>query len=153
VATPLFELTKKGERFAWTLPRQEAYERLKKALTTVPVLGMPRQEGLLCLDTDASNEGLGAVLSQEQDGEYRVLVYASRSLSSAERSYCTTRKELLAVTYGLKQYRQYLLGRHFVIRTDHAALQTMRRMPEPVGQQARWLDLIEQYDYEIRHRA
>jgi hypothetical protein len=60
---------------------------------------------------------------------------------------------MLAVVYGLKQYRQYLLGRHFVIHTDHSALQSMKRTPEPVGQQARWLDLIEQFDYEIQHRA
>lgn len=99
------------------------------------------------LDTDASNEGLGAVLSQKQDGEIRVLAYASRSLTQPERRYNTTRKELLAVVYGLKQFKQYLLGRHFVLRTDHAALRSWRRTPEPVGQQGRWLDLIEQFTF------
>ena len=62
------------------------------------------------------------------------------------------RKELLAVVYGLKQFRQYLLGRHIVIRTDHAALFWLRRTPEPMPQLARWLTLIEQYDYEVAHR-
>jgi len=68
------------------------------------------------LDTDASDFGLGTVLSQEQDGCERVIAYASRTLNKAERKYETTRKELLAIVYGLKQYKQYLLGRHFVIR-------------------------------------
>ena len=76
---------------------------------------MPRDEGTYILDTDASNVGLGAVLSQEQDGQEVVLAYASRTLSRAERNYDVTRRELLAVVYGLKVYRQYLLGRHFMI--------------------------------------
>ena len=105
------------------------------------------------LDTDASNEGLGVVLSQEQDGEIRVLAYASRTLTQSERLYSTTRQELLAVVYGLKQFKQYLLGRHFVLRTDHTALRSWRRTPEPVGQQGRWLDLIEQFTFTIQHRA
>jgi transposase InsO family protein len=76
-----------------------------------------------------------------------------RVLSSVERNYCTTRKEMLAIVYGLHQHRQYLLGRHIIIRTDHSALQSMKKTPEPVGQQARWLDFIEQFDYEVKHRA
>jgi len=66
-----------------------------------------------------------------------VLAYSSRVLSKAETNYDVTRRELLAVVFGLKTYKQYLLGRHFVIRTDHSALQSLRRTPEPIGQQAR----------------
>jgi len=75
------------------------------------------------------------VLSQEQNGQV-VLAYASKTLSRTQRIYDVTRRELLAVVYGLKTYRQYLLGRHFVIRTDHSALQSLRRTAEPIGQQA-----------------
>jgi len=75
------------------------------------------------------------------------------SLNKAEQRYETTRKELLAVVYGLKQYKQYLLGRHIVIRTDHAALSWLRKTAEPMPQLARWLTLIEQYDYEVVHRG
>jgi len=81
-----------------------------------------------------------------------VIAYASRTLNKAEQRYETTRKELLAVVYGLKQYKQYLLGRHIVIRTDHAALSWLRKTVEPMPQLARWLTLIEQYDYEVVHR-
>ena len=81
-----------------------------------------------------------------------MIAYASRILSKPETKYETTRKELLAIVYGLKQFRQYLLGRHFAIRTDHMALSWLRRTPEPMPQLARWLTFIEQYDYEVLHR-
>ena len=104
------------------------------------------------LDSDASDDALGLVLQQEQNGALKVIAYESRALQPAERIYCTTRKELLAVVYGLKHFRQFLLGRRFVCRTDHAALTSLHRTPEPVGQQARYLDLLEEYDMEIVHR-
>ena len=95
---------------------------------------------------------MGAVLSQQQSGVEKVIAYASRTMTKAEKKYETTRKELLAVVYGLKQFRQYLYGRHFVIRTDHVALSWLRRTPEPMPQLARWLTFIEQFDYEVVHR-
>jgi len=104
------------------------------------------------MDIDASDTGVGAVLSQLQSGVDRVIAYASRTMSVADRKYETTRKKLLAVVYGLKQFRQYLPGRHIIIRTDHAALSWLRRTREPMPQLARWLTLIEQYDFEIAHR-
>jgi len=104
------------------------------------------------LDTDASDFGLGAVLSQRQHEQEKVIAYASQTLGKPEQKYETTRKELLAIVTGLKQFRQYLLGRHFVIRTDHAALTWLRRTAEPMPQLARWLTFIEQFDYEIEHQ-
>jgi len=73
-------------------------------------------------------------------------------MSKPELRYDTTRKELLAIVNGLKQFRQYLTGRHFIIRTDHAALSWLRRTPEPMPQLARWLTFIEEFDYEVVHR-
>jgi len=113
---------------------------------------MPRDEGTYYLDFDASDRGIGAVLSQDQDGQEVVMAYASRTLSKPERNYDVTRHELLAVVYGLKMYRQYLLGRQFLIRTDHSALQSLRKTPEPIGQQARWQAFIEQFSFVIMHR-
>jgi len=72
-------------------------------------------------------------------------------MGKAEQKYETTRKELLAVVNRLKQFRQYLLGRHFIIRTDHAALSWLRQTAEPMPQLARWLTFIEQFDYEVLH--
>jgi len=93
---------------------------LKTALTNAPVFGFARTEGTFYLDTDASNLGLGIVLSQEQDGQERVLAYVLRTLSASDRVHSVTREELLAVVLGLKHFRQYLIGRKFVIRADHA---------------------------------
>src|SRR5208282_1124204 len=152
IAAPLHMLAKKGVRFIWGPEQQNAFEELKVRLISAPVLAMPIDDGVYYLDTDASDIGLGAVLSQVQDGVERPIAYASRSLNNAERIYCTTRKELLAVVYGHKQYRQYLLGRPFVVRTDHSSLQWLRRTPEPMPQQARWLAFIEQFQYSIEHR-
>ena len=82
---------------------------------------MPNDEGKFILDTDASNRSIGGVLSQIQDGVERVIAYASRSLDRRESNYCVTRKELLAVVHFLRYFKQYLLGRQFKVRTDHAA--------------------------------
>jgi len=152
IAAPLYALTQKGAEFCWTSECQEAFDELKQRLTSEPILALPTDDRTYVLDTDASDFGLGAILSQDQNGQEKVIAYASRTLGKSEQKYETTRKELLAIVTGLKQFRQYLLGRHFVIRTDHAALTWLRRTAEPMPQLARWLTFIEQFDYEIEHR-
>jgi transposase InsO family protein len=153
IAAPLHALAGKGVHFVWQSTHQKAFDELKRSLTTAPVLAMPDNESPYLLDTDASDTGLGAILSQVQNGEERVIAYASRTLQKPERNYETTRKELLAVVYGLKQFKQYLLGRPIAIRVDHAALTWLRKTPEPMPQLARWLTFIEQFDYTVVHRA
>ena len=113
---------------------------------------MPADTGLFILDVDASNVGVGAVLQQEQNGYPLVIANASRAFNKAEANYCITRRDTLAAVFGLKQFRQHLLGRHFVLRSDHSALSYLKTAAEPVGQQARWVDLFEQYDYVLVHR-
>ena len=81
-----------------------------------------------------------------------LVAYGSRTFNRAEANYCITRRETLAAVFGLKQFRQYLLGRKFVLRTDHSELVYLRTAIEPVGQQARWLDFFEQFDFDIMHR-
>lgn len=152
LARPLNELSRKGTKFVWGDRQLQAFEALKSCLVSAPVLAPPRDEGTYVLDTDASDVAVGYVLQQEQEGQLRVIAYASKALSDTERRYCTTRKELLAVVYGLKRFRQHLLGRDFVIRTDHAALAYLLKTPEPLGQQGRWLDLISEYSFTLRHR-
>ena len=154
IAAPLHALTRKNAKFEWTAECQQAFDALKEKLTTAPVLGMPQNDGQFLLDTYASDNGLGAVLSQIQGDSEVVIAYASRMLSRSEKTYCTTKKELLAVVYGLKTFKQYLLGRHFTVRTDHSALTWLRRTPEPLAQQARWLNFIEQFaPFDIGHRS
>jgi predicted aspartyl protease/transposase InsO family protein len=153
LAAPLHVLQRKHVPFEWTSKQEEAFNRLKEKLISAPVLGMPMDDGLFYLDSDASEFALGAVLSQIQNGSEVVIAYASRVLSKAERNYDVTKKELLGAVNGLKSFKQYLMGRHFVLRTDHAALQWLRRTPEPMAQLARWLTFIELFDFDIQHRA
>jgi len=80
------------------------------------------------------------------------VAYASQTLDRREKNYCITRKELLTVVYFLKYFKQYLLARSFKVCTDHAALIWLWHTPETVGQQARWLEVTEKYDFEIQHR-
>ena len=105
------------------------------------------------LDTDASNSSIGAVLSQIQNGREVVISYGSRVLNSSEQNYCVTRKEMLAVVYFVKHYKHYLLGREFLLRTDHGSLVWLHRFREPDGQIARWLQQLEPYVFRIEHWA
>src|SRR6218665_2668756 len=152
VAAPLFALTKKDKIFAWDEECQSAFDKLKVALTTAPILSLPVEGATYVLDCDASDLGIGGVLSQKIQGEEKVIAYGRRLLSSTEKKYCVTRKELLAIVYFVKVFRQYLLGGRFLLRTDHAALKWLQRTPEPIGQQGRWLERLSEYDFEILHR-
>ena len=153
IAAPLNAMTRKGQSFIWTEESQTAFQKLKDAMSSPPVLAMPDNDGQMILDTDASDVAIGAVLSQVQGGLERVIAFAGRTLARNESNYCVTRKELLSVVYFTKHFRQYLLGRKFIIRTDHAALAWLKRTPEPIGQNARWLELLGEFDFEIQHRS
>ena len=114
------------------------FELLKRELCEAPLLAYPVQGAPFVLDTDASNCGIGAVLSQQINGEEKVLAYYSRGLTKPERNYCVTRRELLAVICATKHFHKYLYGRKFLIRSDHAALKWLLNFKDPEGQVARW---------------
>ena len=154
-AAPLTALTGKNRPFLWSAQCEDAFVSLKRALASPPILAMPIDGGQYVLDTDSSDFAIGAVLSQVQNGEERVIAYASRHLCKREQNYCVTRRELLAVVFYLKYFRHYLLGAALPtkVRTDHAAIQWLRRIPEPVGQQARWLEIMEEFEISIEHRV
>src|SRR6266581_5629167 len=153
IASPLQELTRKEEPFLWAAERQTAFETLKGHLVTGPILVMSREEGDFVLDVDASNWAAGAVQQQEKDGQLKVIGYASGTFDKCEIRYCITRKELAALIFGLKHYRQYLLGRTFKVRSDHAALRYLRSATELIGQQGRWLATLEEFNFQLDHRA
>ena len=152
IARPLHELTRKNVNFYWEEKQEESFQELKNRLTSAPLLAMPVEDGSFVLDTDASSHALGAVLQQWQGGILRVIGYASRVLNPAETRYCTTRKELAGIMFGLKYYRHFLVGKHFELRTDHAALTYLLKTPEPVGQAARYLDTLAEFDFSVVHR-
>ena len=109
-------------------------------------------KGDFILDTDASNVAVAAKLSQIQDGVERVISYGSYSLTSAQRRYCTTRQELLALVGFTEQYKHYLLGKHFYVQTDHNSLTWMMQFKNIEGQLARWLEVLAQFGMTILHR-
>ena len=156
IARPIIRLTEKNRQFQWQDVHQEAFEKLKQVLAQASTLSHPRTEGLFILDTDASDEGIGAVLSQVQDGEERIIAFGSRTLSKTERNYCITRRELLAVVHFVQQYNHFLLGRHFLVRTDNSAVRYWTKIHsetyDPQGQTARWMVKLAMFDFEIKHR-
>ncbi len=153
VAAPLFANTTKDGEFLWSLDCQKAFVELKALLTSAPVLSYPQQDaGSFILDTDASGYGISGVLSQIQGGEERVLAYGSRTLSKIERRYCTTKRELLAVRFFVEYFKPYLYGRRFILRCDHASLQWLKNFKQIDGILARWLSVLETYDFELTHR-
>ena len=96
------------------------FEELRHCLTTVPILAYPDFNRQFILNTDASDTGIGAVLSQiNGEGRERVIAYGSRLLTKCKRRYCVTRRELLAVVNFVKQHRSYLVDQRFILRTDH----------------------------------
>ena len=153
IAKPLHRLTEKTAKFKWSTQCEQAFIDLKQRLTSAPILALPDFSENFMLDTDASDVGIGAVLSQKHaDGSERVIAYASRVLSKPERRYCVTRKELLAAISFVKNFRPYLLGKLFTLRTDHSSLTWLYNFKNPEGQLARWLEALQEYHFTIEHR-
>ena len=155
IASPLFHLTNRDVRFEWTSVHAAAFEKMKAALTSAPVMALPRfgpDAGIFTLDCDASNESIGAVLLQEQDGVERVIAYDSKRLSKSQRNYSTTKKELLACVVFVQQFSHYLMGKKFRIRTDHSSLQWLLNFRNPSGMLARWLEILGNYQFDILYR-
>ncbi|UYV65636.1 hypothetical protein LAZ67_3004918 [Cordylochernes scorpioides] len=114
-AAPLHEVLKKDNKFMWNSDQQDAFDSLKKALMSEPVLAYFEEQLPTELHTDASGYGIGAVLVQINDGKERPVGYASRTLSKAEKNYSTTERECLAAIWAINKFRPYLFGREFVI--------------------------------------
>ncbi|MEW8561290.1 MAG: reverse transcriptase domain-containing protein, partial [Candidatus Thiodiazotropha sp.] len=149
---PLTLLTHKNTPFVWTEQCQKSFETLKQRLIGSEIMAYPRDNGLYVLDTDASDTQISGVLSQIQDGRELVISYGSRTLNKAEKNYCITDKELLAIRHFTEYYRQYLLGRHFLVRSDHQALTFLFKMKEPKNRLARWIEILSAYDFSIEFR-
>ena len=150
LAAPLTELLKKEEEFLWTDRRQQAFEELKKALASAPILSAPDWSKEFHVTIDASGWCLGAILWQQgEDRTEYPIYYASRQMSLAERKYTTTEREALAVVYACKKFRHYLLGYKIVFHTDHDSLKYLVNKPDLSGRIARWILLLQEFNYEV----
>lgn len=144
----LTDLLKKNELFVWTQEYQQAFDSLKHALLTAPVLALPNFERPFVVETDASDRGLGAVLMQDQ----HPIAYLSRALGPRLRGLSTYEKESLAILLDVDRWRPYLRQSPFVIRTDHRALSHLdeRRLTTPWQQKALTKLLGLQYSIEYK---
>lgn len=153
IAEPLTKLLRgKTRRFNWDQIADRAFQLLKDALTTPPLLAYPDFKQSFNLTTDASNEALGAVLSQGSPGKDRPIAYASRTLNKTERRYSTIEKELLAIVWAVKNFRCYLLGKRFTVYTDHQPLKGVFNVKDPTSRLIRFHHKLSEYDYEIQYK-
>ena len=143
---------KKNTPYIWNDKTENAFITLKTLLTTEPLLQYPDFTRPFVLTTDASNDAIGAVLSQGPIGKDLPIAYASRTLNNAERNYPTVEKELLAIVWGCKYFRQYLYGRTFTIVTDHRPLTWIFSVKDPSSRLLRWRLKLEEYEYEVVYK-
>ena len=151
-AAPLNALLRKDQVWKWTQECQDAFETLKGEIASRSVSAYPDFSKPFRLYTDASNLGLGAILAQKQEGKEKIICCASRTLNNAESNYSTTKKECLAIVWGVQVFRPFLVATHFEILTDHYALQWLRSMKSASAILHRWAAALEDYRFTILHR-
>ena len=152
IAEPLHKLLRKDSRFSWNTEAHQAFEELKQSLISPPILAFPDFKQDFILYTDASESALGAVLSQTQDNQERVIAYWSRQLTKAERNYSTIEREALAIVSAIKEFYPYLYGFRFTLVTDHNPLTSLKGIKDIGGRLNRWLLFLQQFQYTIVYK-
>ncbi|GJW69912.1 putative reverse transcriptase domain-containing protein, partial [Tanacetum coccineum] len=144
---PITKLTQKNMKFDWSEKAEAVFQLLKQKLCSAPILALPEGSENFVVYCDASRKGLGAVLMQRE----KVIAYASRQLKIHEKNYTTHDLELGAVVFALKMWRHYLYATKCVVFTNHKSLQHILDQKELNMRQLRWLELLSDYDCEIRY--
>ena len=152
VISDLLKGADKKKKFVWTSACQEAFDTVLSELQTSQGLGIPNMDGQLVLETDASGIGMGACLYQFANDKLVPLWYLSKKFSSAERNYSTRDREALAVIYSLKKFERYLLGRPFILYSDHESLSKFTTQPFLQGRDWRYQETICAFEFEQRYR-
>lgn len=152
IAKPLYTLLKKNVHFNWKQEQKESFIELKNKLKEFTILRYPDFNKEFVITTDASNIGIGAVLSQEYEGKDLPVHFISRTLNNAELNYNTTEKECLAIVWAIQQFRPYIYGKKFKIKTDHRPLTWLFRVKDPGSRLVRWRLKLEEYSYSIEYK-
>src|SRR5260221_3091172 len=155
IAHPLYALTCKTQQWVWGSPKQEAFDALKKALTSAPILTFPSQSGCFCLECDTSNFVTRAVLSQAQaDGMHQPIAFMSKGFSDAEHNYQIHNKEMLAIMRALDKWCHFLKGmtEKFKILTDHWNLAYFQDTQKLNHRQVRWSLFLSRFNFSLRHQ-
>ena len=158
VLAPLYQLLKKDVKWSWGYQQQQSFDQSKQMLTSSALLAHYDPTQPLVLSCDASQSGVGAVLSQVCNGDEKPVAYTSRTLTTAERNYSQLEKEGLALVYGVKKFHNYLFGRTFTLCTDHKPLQSLLNESKPIPCMAsariqRWALTLASYEYTIKYKS
>nr|GEW99076.1 putative reverse transcriptase domain-containing protein [Tanacetum cinerariifolium] len=141
------KLTQKNVKFDWGEKEEATFQLIKQKLCSAPILALPKRSENFIVYCDASYKGLGTVLMQNE----KVIAYASRQLKIHEKNYTTHDLELVAVVFALKMWRHYLYGTRCTLFTDHKSLQHILDQKDLNMRQRRWLELLSDYDCDIRY--
>lgn len=155
VASPLTDALRKAEPnvVRWTEERNNAFLQIKKLLTSDPVLASPDYTRTFLVQCDASNRGLGVVLSQvNEKGEEHPVVYASRKLTTREQAYSTVEKECACMVWSIEKLSCYLKGSSFIFETDHSPLVWLNQMSNKNSRLMRWSLALQQFSFTVRHK-
>ena len=154
---PLRRLTHKDTQFVWGAAQEEAYQTLKTALLSSPVMSYFDINKETAILVDASPVGLSAILSQRKHGSNnsQIIAYASRSLSQTEQRYSQTEKEALAIVWGIEHFHLYIYGAPFVLYTDHKPLELIYENPmsKPPARIERWMLRLQEYDFKVVYKS
>lgn len=152
-AKPLTDLLKKNTNFAWKNEQDTAFQTLRKALCSQPVLQYPDFTWPFLVTTDASGYAVGGVLSQGTVENDLPIAYTSRLLNDAKRNYSTLEKELLAIVYCVGHFRPYLYGQKFTLVIDHKPLMWLHSVKDLTSRLVRWRLKLAEYEYEVIYKA
>ena len=152
ITKPLCALLMKDNSFNFTKECLDSFNRLKKELTSAPIITAPDWNLPFELMCDASDYAVGAVLGQRKDKKLHVIYYASKVLNEAQINYATTEKELLAVVFAFDKFRSYLVGSKVIVYTDHSALKYLLTKKDAKPRLIRWILLLQEFDIEIKDK-
>lgn len=153
--SPLNDLLRgrqKKQSIPWNDQAEIAFNEIKQRLISAPILAAPDFSQEFCIHCDASSFAVGSMLTQKINGVERVIAYASRSLSKAERNYSTCEREILSLLHACENFAGYIQGVHFKVITDHASLKYLSKLSNPTGRLSRWALRLSMFDFEIIHR-
>ncbi|KAL8109802.1 hypothetical protein AgCh_025771 [Apium graveolens] len=135
-------------KFSWDVEADASFNALKQSMTSTPTLDMPNFNEPFVIESDASGEGTGALLTQQG----RPVAFMSRALGANEKSYSIYAKEMLAIIHAISIWRPYLLGQKLFIQTDHRSLKYLLEQRISTPEQEKWVSKLLGYDYEIIYR-
>ena len=151
IAAPLYSLIT-TKKFNWTNECEVAFNTIRNLLTSESYLKLPSGKNPLILDTDACNEGIGAVLSESVDGKELPVGHYSKHLTKTEQNYSTTEREMMAITKSIVYFKYYLFGNEFLVRTDHMPLKFLFKAENLSPRLTRWTVELDQFQFRIEYR-